>query len=222
MALPTKVRMLDLCRVPRRYAELQGMIGIKDPALQKHLKDLAYYGYLEKREDGTYKVTEDGERLLQIATSGPDISKVDETLFEAINKKLKLAKSAMAFGETSTPLQRLYNMFPTMLGPDKAILRKDQVTILRKLAAEILSRLDIKIQGVDMDAMSEEHKERILNNMLDSLGVMMSYCKSKELLGKKYQASITLDMTGIKEEDKRLMASVLFWVFKYRPFFSLQ
>lgn len=221
MALPTKVRILDLCRVPRRYAELQGTLGIKDPALQKHLKDLAYYGYLEKQEDGPYKVTEDGERLLQIATSGLD-SKIDETLFEAINKKLKLAKSAMAFGETSTPLQRLYNAFPTILGPDKALLRKDQIPVLRKVMSEILSRLDIRIQGVDMDAMSEEHKERILNNMLDSLGVIMSYYKSKELLGKKYQASLTLDMTGIKEEDKRLMASALFWVFKYRPFLSLR
>ena len=58
--------------------------------------------------------------------------------------------------------------------------------------------------------------------MLDSLGVIMSYYESKELLGKKYQAGITLDMTGIKDEDKRLMASALFWVFKYRPFLSLR
>jgi DNA-binding MarR family transcriptional regulator len=220
MLRPTKVKLLDLCRVPRRYAELRNILDIKDPALQKHLKDLTYYGYIEKQADGTYKVTEDGERLLQIEASEFDSSKIDETLFEAISKKLKLAKSSLAFGETSTPLQRLSNMFPSMAGPDKVKLRKDQVAILRRLVVDLLSRLEVRIHGVDMNTMSEVQKVRILNNMLDSLGVIMSYYKSKELLDRKYEAGITLDMTGIKEEDRRLMASALFWVFKYKSLFS--
>jgi predicted transcriptional regulator len=218
MSPPTKIRMLELCRTPRRYAELRDILGIKDPALQKHLKDLAYYGYLEKQQDGSYSVSEDGERLLQIALSAPDSVKVDETLFEAVNKKLRLAKTAAAYGDMSTPLQRLYNTFPIMLGPDKVLLKKEQVPVLRKTMSEILSRLDVRIVGADMDRMSEEHKERILNNMLDSLMVIMSYYKSSELAGRKYQASLTLDMTGIKEKDRKLMSEALFWVFKYRLF----
>lgn len=221
MTLPTKVRILELCIEPKRYNELKRMLEIRDPALQKHLKDLAYYGYLEKKDDGSYNTTDDGQRLLQIAQSGiDDAGKLDETLFESINKKLRFAKPAMVFGRTSTPLQRLYNAFPIAFSAEKAIVRKDQIPALRKLMLEILSRLDIKIQGIDMNKMSDEHKERILNNMLDSLSVIMSYYKSSELAGSRYQASIALDVMDVREEDRKALASALFWIFKYKPLIS--
>lgn len=208
--------MLEMCKEPKRYAELRSMLGIKDPALQRHLKDLADYGYLEKTDDGSYKITEDGEKLLRIAQSSMDV-KLDEVIFEAINKKLRLAKPAVTFGEYSTPLQRLYNAFPIAFGAEKAIVKKNQMAVLRHLISEILSKLDIDIKGVDLDKMSDEHKERIVNNLLDSLSIIMSYYRSNELAGGKYQAGIKLDVTGISEEDKKLISSALFWIFKYKP-----
>jgi hypothetical protein len=195
--------------------------------LQKHLKDLAHYGYLEKQADGTYRTTEDGRRLLQVEASESDSiagSKIDEALFEAINKKLKLSGPPVAPGNTNayTPLHRLYNIFPSIAGPARVKPEKDQAVILRKLVIEMLSKLDVRVRGVDVDTMSEDHKVRILNNMLDSLGVMMSYYESRELLDRKYEVSITLDMTGIKDDDRELMVSALFWIFKYRSFDSMR
>ncbi|MEM3085277.1 MAG: hypothetical protein QXP61_09360, partial [Nitrososphaerales archaeon] len=205
MRTSTKVRMLEICREPKRYAELKNTLGIKDPALQRHLKDLTDYGYLEKTEDGSYRVTEDGEKLLHIAQSSRDV-KLDEAIFEAVNKKLRLAKPAVTYGKSSTPLERLYNAFPLAFGAEKAIVKKDQMAVLRRLISELLSKLDIKIQGVDTDKMSDDHKERIVNNLLDSLSIIMSYYRSNELAGGKYQAAITLDVTGISEEDKKLVS----------------
>lgn len=219
MTEATKIRLLRECIEPKRYNQLRSILGIKDPAVLKHIKDLSSLGYLEKTDEGSYHTTEDGIRLLEIASQPDNVGKAiqDEVIFEQITKKLKLAKGTLGVGHHSTPLQRLVNTYPSLIGADKVVIKQEQIPKLRQVMFELLKGFQFDIQGVDLDRLSEQQKLKIIDNMLDSFGVLMSRYKGKEMIDKKYHLSMTIDVSNVSEENKTLVSNALFWIFKYKP-----
>jgi len=63
---PTKTKLIEeLTHGEKSYTELKNKLGISDPVLQGHLKDLRRFGWIDKDEHGLYILTEAGRLFLQ-------------------------------------------------------------------------------------------------------------------------------------------------------------
>lgn len=61
----TKEKLLELAKEPVTYTELKSKLGISDPVIQTHLKDLQKQGLLIKTKTAKYILTESGELTLE-------------------------------------------------------------------------------------------------------------------------------------------------------------
>lgn len=61
----TKERLLEMAREPLTYTELKSKLGISDPVIQTHLRDLQKQGLLVKTKAAKYTLTESGKVTLE-------------------------------------------------------------------------------------------------------------------------------------------------------------
>lgn len=61
----TKEKLLELAKEPVTYTELKSKLGISDPVIQTHLRDLQKQGLLIKTKTAKYILTESGELTLE-------------------------------------------------------------------------------------------------------------------------------------------------------------
>ncbi|MDG6914009.1 MAG: HTH domain-containing protein [Nitrososphaerota archaeon] len=70
----TKEKLLELAKEPVTYTELKSKLGISDPVIQTHLKDLQKQGLLIKTETAKYTLTESGELTLEYIKEQAEVS----------------------------------------------------------------------------------------------------------------------------------------------------